>query len=204
MAANDINATNFFSQLSKVSVKDKIEKKGQISYLSWAWAIEVLKTHDPEASWTFLTFDGKPYQQLPDGTCMVWCVLRAFGREFVPQWLPIMDNRNKAIANPDAFAINTSLMRCLVKAIAVHTGLGLSLYYGEDVPREDASDWNAEIEATINAIKAAKDYTEARRLYDEGVQKARDHSDPGAANAFKSTMLARPDVPARSTKREAA
>jgi hypothetical protein len=42
-------------------------------------------------------------------------------------WLPVMDYRNKAIANPDAFAINTTRMRCLVKCLAMW-GLGLSLY----------------------------------------------------------------------------
>jgi hypothetical protein len=43
-----------------------------------------------------------------------------------------MDYRNKAIPNPDAFAVNTAMQRCLAKAIALH-GLGLSLYVGEDL-----------------------------------------------------------------------
>jgi hypothetical protein len=44
-----------------------------------------------------------------------------------------MDHRNKAIKNPDAFAVNTAMMRCLAKAIAMH-GLGLYIYAGEDLP----------------------------------------------------------------------
>jgi len=49
--------------------------------------------------------------------------------------LPVMDYRNKAILNPDAFAVNTAIMRCMTKALALH-GLGLYLYSGEDVPEE--------------------------------------------------------------------
>jgi hypothetical protein len=47
--------------------------------------------------------------------------------------LPVMDHRNKAIPNPDAFQANVAMQRCLVKAIALH-GLGLYIYAGEDLP----------------------------------------------------------------------
>jgi len=50
--------------------------------------------------------------------------------------LPVMDYRNKAIANPDAMSVNTAMQRCLAKAIALH-GLGLYIYTGEDLPQED-------------------------------------------------------------------
>jgi hypothetical protein len=63
---------------------------------------------------------------------MVVCTVIAFGKAMTMQ-LPVMDNRNKAIANPDAFAVNTAMQRCLVKAIALH-GLGLYIYAGEDLP----------------------------------------------------------------------
>src|SRR6187431_768486 len=46
---------------------------------------------------------------------------------------PVLDARNKPIEMPSAFDINTSIMRCLVKAIALH-GLGLYVYAGEDLP----------------------------------------------------------------------
>jgi hypothetical protein len=45
----------------------------------------------------------------------------------------VMDHRNKAIKNPDAFAINTAIMRCMTKTISMH-GLGLYIYAGEDLP----------------------------------------------------------------------
>jgi hypothetical protein len=46
---------------------------------------------------------------------------------------PVLDGKNKPIASPTAFDINTSIQRCLVKAIALH-GLGLYIYAGEDLP----------------------------------------------------------------------
>ncbi|MBX9676141.1 MAG: DUF1071 domain-containing protein [Methylotenera sp.] len=49
---------------------------------------------------------------------------------------PIFDNKNKPIIAPTVFDINTSIQRCLVKAIALH-GLGLNVYAGEDLPATD-------------------------------------------------------------------
>tara|TARA_R110000824_G_scaffold158571_1_gene332562 strand:- start:90 stop:419 length:330 start_codon:yes stop_codon:yes gene_type:complete len=49
-------------------------------------------------------------------------------------WLPVMDNRNKSIANPSSRDISDARMRCLVKAIAMH-GLGAYIYAGEDLPQ---------------------------------------------------------------------
>lgn len=48
-------------------------------------------------------------------------------------WLPVMDYKNKAIVNPDAFALNTAMMRCLVKCLALF-GLSHYIYAGEDLP----------------------------------------------------------------------
>ena len=44
-----------------------------------------------------------------------------------------MGHRNQPIKQPNAFEINTSIQRCLAKAIALH-GLGLYIYAGEDLP----------------------------------------------------------------------
>jgi len=51
--------------------------------------------------------------------------------------LPVLDYRNKPIATPNSFDVNTSIMRCLVKAIAMQ-GLGLYIYAGEDTPLDEA------------------------------------------------------------------
>ncbi len=47
-----------------------------------------------------------------------------------------MDYRNKAIPKPDAFAVNTAIMRCMTKALALH-GLGMYIYAGEDLPQSE-------------------------------------------------------------------
>ena len=114
-----------YLELRKIDVSDKIEKKNNLSYLSWAWAVDTLLQHDPSATWTY----GQPV--MFGETVMVFCTVTAFGKSMTAQ-LPVMDYRNKAIANPDAFAVNTTMQRCLTKAIALH-GLGLSLYAGEDL-----------------------------------------------------------------------
>jgi hypothetical protein len=114
-----------YLELRNVDVSDKIEKKNGLSYLSWAWAVDTLLQHDPQATWSY----GQPV--LFGETVMVFCTVNAFGKSMTSQ-LPVMDYRNKAVPNPDAFAVNTAMQRCLAKAIALH-GLGLSLYVGEDL-----------------------------------------------------------------------
>ena len=46
---------------------------------------------------------------------------------------PVLDSSNRTMFEPNAFDINTSIQRCLVKAISLH-GLGLYVYAGEDLP----------------------------------------------------------------------
>ena len=72
-----------------------------------------------------------------NGTAMVWVTATMFGKAMTCQ-LPVMDHRNKAITNPDSFAVNTAIMRCMTKALSLH-GLGLYIYSGEDLPEQDTS-----------------------------------------------------------------
>ena len=119
--------------LLKKNVNDHVEKKNGLSYLSWAWAwAEALKA-DPKASYRIEMFNCKCYMEI-NGTAMVFVTVTMFDKPMTCQ-LPVMDYRNKAILNPDAFAVNTAIMRCMTKALALH-GLGLYLYSGEDVPEE--------------------------------------------------------------------
>ena len=119
--------------LLKKNVNEHVEKKNGLSYLSWAWAwAEALKA-DPKASFRVEMFDCKCYMEI-NGTAMVFVTVTMFDKPMTCQ-LPVMDYRNKAIPNPDAFAVNTAIMRCMTKALALH-GLGLYLYSGEDVPEE--------------------------------------------------------------------
>jgi hypothetical protein len=130
-----------YAELRKIDVSSKIEKKNGLSYLSWAWACDQLLQQDPMATWSY----GQPV--LFGETVMVFCTVNAFGKSMTAQ-LPVMDYRNKAIPNPDAFAVNTAMQRCLAKAIALH-GIGLYIYAGEDLPQEDAEpiDVNSLVEA---------------------------------------------------------
>ena len=137
------------SELLKINVNDHIEKKGNLSYLSWAWAwAEVLKI-DPNAWWNAHEWADRPAMFLPDGTAMVKISVEVKGSTKTCV-LPVMDNRNRAIVNPDAFAINTAIMRCLAKAIAMH-GLGLYIYAGEDLPESEKVEPNPEVLAQISA-----------------------------------------------------
>ena len=66
---------------------------------------------------------------------MVFCKVNAFGKSRTAQ-LPVMDFRNQAIPNPNAYQVNTAMQRCLAKAISLH-GIGLYIYAGEDLPKVD-------------------------------------------------------------------
>jgi len=118
------------------NVNDHLEKKNGLSYLSWAWAwAEALKA-DADATYKVEMFDGKCFMDI-NGTAMVFVTVTMFKKSMTCQ-LPVMDYRNKAIPNPDAFAVNTAIMRCMTKALALH-GLSLYIYAGEDLPEEGRS-----------------------------------------------------------------
>ena len=118
-------------ELLKLNVNEHTEKKANLTYLSWAWAwAEALKA-DPKATFKVEMFDGKCYMEI-NGTAMVWVTVTMFDKPMTCQ-LPVMDHRNKAIVNPDAFQVNTAIMRCMTKALSLH-GLGLYIYAGEDLP----------------------------------------------------------------------
>jgi len=119
--------------LLETNVNLHTEKKGGLTYLSWAWAwTEALKA-DPKASFKVEMFDGKCWMDV-NGTAMVWVTVTMFDKPMTCQ-LPVMDYKMKAVLKPDAFAVNTAIMRCMAKALALH-GLGLYIYSGEDVPSD--------------------------------------------------------------------
>lgn len=120
--------------LLKWNVNEYTEKKNGLTYLSWAGAWgEALKA-DPAVNFKVEMFDGTPLMMV-GGSFMVWVTVTMFGKP-VTCMLPVLDYRNKPIATPNAFDVNTSIMRCLVKAIAMH-GLGLYIYAGEGAPEDE-------------------------------------------------------------------
>jgi hypothetical protein len=87
-----------------------------------------------------------------------------FGKPMTCQ-LPVMDFRNKAILNPDAFAVNTAIMRCMTKALALH-GLSLYIYAGEDLPEGEGSDIDVGMMIDhLAAIEAASTIEELKDVY---------------------------------------
>ena len=130
---------NVFEKLSAINVNDKVEKKNNLTYLSWAWAWAEALRHDPSANFHVHTFDvdgvSRPFMDV-NGTAMVWVDVTMNGRRRTC-WLPVMDHRNQPIPKPNAFQVNTALMRCLTKCLAMF-GLGLYIYAGEDLPEGGA------------------------------------------------------------------
>jgi Protein of unknown function (DUF1071). len=129
-----MTTTNYFAELSKIDVSEHIEKKGRFSYLSWAWAVDQLRKSHPDATWEVIRFNGMPYMKTECGYFVEVAV--TVNGITLSQIHPVLDNNNKPISQPNAFQINTSIQRCLVKAIALH-GLGLYIYAGEDLPIEE-------------------------------------------------------------------
>lgn len=149
-----------FTKLAAVDVNEHIDKKEagkdkfgnpvKLSYLSWAWAWDYFKKTCPDAKYEIKEWDGKPYLFDEKTGYMVQTSVTACG-ETHTMWLPVMDSTNhpllakpyqvqtkfKTIDVPAAtmFDINKTIMRCLVKNMAMF-GLGLYIYAGEDLPSD--------------------------------------------------------------------
>jgi hypothetical protein len=142
-----------FQKLKDVDISKLAEQKGKFDYLSWAHAVrEVLKVF-PEATWEVHEYDNMPYMQTTTGYyTKVSVTIEGITRT---QIHPVLDNKNQSIDTPNAFQINTSIQRCLAKAIALH-GLGLSLFAGEDLPNNITDKQEKEFTKLANQVKDEK------------------------------------------------
>ena len=113
---------NYFTKLNSINVSEHLEKKGQFAYLSWPYAVAQLRQADPTATWNVVRVDGLPFLKTDCGYFVEVEVTVEGVR--LSQIHPVLDAKNRPIEMPNAFDINTSIQRCLVKAIALH-GLGL-------------------------------------------------------------------------------
>jgi hypothetical protein len=169
-----------FNELRKLNVNEHTEKKDGLTYLSWAWAWDTFKQHCPDATYEILKNNGLPYFETSAGA-MVYTKVTANG-ETHEMWLPVMDGKNKAMKSEqykytvrdyktkqpvektvDAFTmfdVNKTLMRCLVKNLAMF-GLGLYIYSGEDLPESDPIDMSE----YLNEIEAATNVDELKAAY---------------------------------------
>tara|TARA_R110000803_G_scaffold3216_1_gene10909 strand:+ start:11064 stop:11888 length:825 start_codon:yes stop_codon:yes gene_type:complete len=128
-------AEHIWRTLSAIDCSQHVKEKGNLSYLSWAWAYGMVMDAFP----TF-RYKVNPVTIYNDGTASVSCTVGVQLGEFSVQrdmWLPVMktSGRPVSICNPDSMAINTASMRCLTKGISM-LGLGAYIYAGEDLPAE--------------------------------------------------------------------
>lgn len=162
-----------YKVLSELDVNGRTEKKNGLTYLSWAWAWAEVKKRFPDASYKISEYDGKPYLYDENLGYMVATEVTIKG-ETLPMHLPVMDGANKAmkavqyqcktrsgaktVEPATMFDINKTVMRCLVKNLAMF-GLGLYIYAGEDLPDVEQEKLDSEGQQKLQAFIESHGYT---------------------------------------------
>jgi len=144
-----------FETLSAINVNDKVEQKNGLTYLSWAWAWAEVKKNYPSATYKVVKDEASNMPFVWDSHMGYMCSTEVTIKgETLEMWLPVMDGANKAMKleayeyttrygtktcqGATMFDINKTIMRCLVKNLAMF-GLGHYIYAGEDIPQDDKS-----------------------------------------------------------------
>lgn len=160
-----------FETLNSINVNEHTEKKGNLTYLSWAWAWAECKKAFPTAQYTVYENE-RGWNYFTDGkTCWVKTGVTIEEQEHI-EYLPVMDFKNKSIPleNVTSFDVNKTIQRSLTKALARH-GLGLYIYAGEDLPEESpeqiAERQKVEAEAKTKLLKQINEVISA--LKDKGI-----------------------------------
>lgn len=158
-----------FETLNKVNVNGHTEKKGNLTYLSWAWAWAEVKKAFPDAFYTiYENADGWNY--FTDGrTAWVKTGVTIEGLEHI-EYLPVMDykNRSMPLDTITSFDVNKTVQRSLTKACARH-GLGLYIYAGEDLPEEDRTEQVKFDKVAKEPIGAARAKALEKHLSENGI-----------------------------------
>jgi len=147
--------SDVFKTLVALNVNEHTEKKSNgyisLTYLSWTWAVKAVKERYPDMTYEVVRFEnGLPYVYDEKTGYMVFTRVTIEGQTH-EMWLPVMDGANKAMKSEPytyktrngektveaatMFDVNTAIMRCLVKNLAMF-GLGLYIYAGEDLPQK--------------------------------------------------------------------
>ena len=137
-----------FERLSAINVNEHVEKKKDLKYLSWAWAWSATKRECPDATYKVLDTD---YDESLGFMCHTTVTIEG---ETLEMWLPVMDGANKSmlkrsytystrfgdktVESATTFDINKTIMRCLVKNLAMF-GMGIYIYAGEDLPEGETT-----------------------------------------------------------------
>lgn len=140
--------TSVYETLSAISVREKIERKGNLDYLSWANAWAMLKAVYPNAQRKVYEHDHTGFNYFTDGKSAYVKVGIIVNELEHIDYLPVMDFRNNAIPieKVTAMDVNKTIQRSTAKAIAMH-GLGLSLWTGEDIPEMTTTSAPTKVEA---------------------------------------------------------
>lgn len=144
-----------FETLFSINVGNHIEKKNGLNYLSWPYAWAEVKKYFPDATYSVKLFgeNNLPYVYDENTGYMVFTSV-TINNLTHEMWLPVMDNFNKSMKSvkytysnnyrknacveaASMFDINKTIMRCLVKNLAMF-GLGLYIYSGEDLPESES------------------------------------------------------------------
>ena len=175
-----------FENLFEVNVNDHVEKKKDLSYLSWPYAWAEVKKRYPKANYKIHQFGEKQLPYVFDEG-IGFMVFTSVTIEDVTHsmWLPVMDSSNKAqkkegytydtrfkkdisVEPATMFDINKAIMRCLVKNLAMF-GLGLYIYSGEDLPEVEVEKINAKDAMILKNVVMGLD--NADKLYSALLQK---------------------------------
>ena len=154
-----------FDTLSKINVNESVDKKGNISYLSWSNSWAELKKHYPDANYKIYEHDTQfgPCNYFTDGRfCWVKVGVTVDGIEIIEE-LAVMDYRNAAVPLNQITSVDVqkAIQRCTTKAIARH-GLALYIYRGEDLPDEEAEKKRKEEEK--QAIKEMQEQQNGKNI----------------------------------------
>ena len=131
--------------VSKLIEKKEIKGKRQdgtdysftLNYISWAYAQKLAKTFDPNFKWSPVKSENGSL--VHSGMVLIEMTFLDITEQ---HYYPILDAKNKAIANPNAFDVNTAQMRGMTKLFSMMSGFGLSLYTGEDIKNIDLTGEN--------------------------------------------------------------
>lgn len=157
-ATDDERRAIYFDTLYNLNVNDKVEKKDNLTYLSWAYAWAEFKKIYPSATYRIIMNPDTHLPYFQDSMGIITMTEVTADDLTYQMWLPVMDSKNKAmksepysyqvwdnyskqyvektVAAATAFDINKTIMRCLVKNLAMY-GMGLYIYAGEDLPEAE-------------------------------------------------------------------
>lgn len=190
---------NVFSTLNAINVNEHVEVKStgrtSLKYLSWSWAWAEVKKVYPDANYEVVKQqNGLPYVFDPVTGFMVNTKVTIEGVTH-EMWLPVMDSHNEAMLSQPRtvktkynsftveactmFDINKTIMRCLVKNLAMF-GLGLYIYSGEDLPDDESSSATIQARQSVTPPPMSPQAVQERNIaLNEAINQALDNLNSG-------------------------